>query len=44
MTSNGEFVKESPGYLRNLELLSGAARDKMIAGLANELFTNEEKK
>lgn len=41
MVRNEEFITESPGFLRSRELLSKAVRDKLLNGIANELFMNE---
>jgi len=41
LVRNEEFIRESPGFFGSRELLPKAVRDKLLRGIANELFTNE---
>ncbi len=36
-----EFIKESTGFLRNAELLPKLAKDRLLGGIAGELFVKE---
>jgi len=42
LVRNEEFIEESHGFMRSRDLLPKVVRDKLLKGIANELFTNED--